>query len=118
MTQRHGGAFARGSAPGRDYAAPPMNDGLWKLLVATFTSVFVAELGDKTQLATMVLSAGANGSGSRWAVFAGAALALVCTSALGVLAGGVIGKTVSPGALHKLAGALFVALGAWMFLSK
>lgn len=95
-----------------------MNDGLWKILFATFTSVFVAELGDKTQLATMVLSATASGKGARWAVFAGASLALVATSALGVLAGGVVGKFVSPGTLHKIAGALFIALGIWMFVSK
>lgn len=98
--------------------APALDQGLWKLLLATFTSVFVAELGDKTQLATMVLSANASGRGARWAVFAGASLALVATSALGVLAGGVIGRFVSPGALHKIAGALFVALGIWMFVSK
>ena len=56
----------------------------WKVMARTFGLVFVAELGDKTQLATLSLSAG----GSRWAVFAGSSLALVACSALAVLGGG------------------------------
>jgi putative Ca2+/H+ antiporter (TMEM165/GDT1 family) len=95
-----------------------MDDGLWRIFLATFTSVFVAELGDKTQLATMALSGGASGAKARMVVFVGASLALVATSALGVLAGGVVGRFLSPGALHKIAGVLFVVLGVWMFVSK
>ena len=56
----------------------------WKLLLSTFLVVFVAELGDKTQLA--VLSLAASGS-SRWVVFGGSALALVASSAIAVLLG-------------------------------
>jgi len=56
-----------------------------RLLVSTFAAVFLAELGDKTQVATLSLAAG---SSSRWAVFAGASLALVATSAIAVLLAG------------------------------
>jgi Ca2+/H+ antiporter, TMEM165/GDT1 family len=83
----------------------------WKLLFSTFVAVFVAELGDKTQLATMSLAAG-GGAGSRWSVFAGAALALVTTSALAVLGGEVVTRWVSPVWLHRVAGGVFLVLGA------
>lgn len=80
----------------------------WKLFATTFATVFVAELGDKTQLATMTLAAG---SSSRWVVFAGAALALVATSLLGVLAGDLVARTVSPVWIKRIAGAIFIVLG-------
>ena len=80
----------------------------WKLLLSTFGAIFVAELGDKTQLATLSIS---SGSSSRWTIFAGAALALVCTSALGVLGGDVVAKFVSPTWIRRIAGVVFVAMG-------
>ena len=80
----------------------------WKLFATTFATVFLAELGDKTQLATLSLSAG---GASRWTVFAGAALALVATSAIAVLAGEAVGRFVSPLWLRRGAGVLFIALG-------
>ncbi len=95
-----------------------MSPELLKLFFATFTSVFVAELGDKTQLATMALSGGATGNKARWIIFAGAALALVATSALGVLAGGAIGRWVSPLMLKRIGGVLFLAMGVWMLVGK
>ena len=80
----------------------------FKVLLSTFVAVFVAELGDKTQLATMSLSAGA---ASKWAVFAGSALALVTTSAIAVLAGAAVTRVVPPHWLRRIAGAVFIALG-------
>lgn len=80
----------------------------WKALLTAFITVFVAELGDKTQLATFSLAAG---GASRWTIFVGSALALVATSALAVLAGGAIGKVVSPVWLKRAAGVLFLVLG-------
>ena len=83
----------------------------WKLLFTTFGTVFLAELGDKTQLATLGFAS--EGSHSRLAVFLGSASALVCTSLLAVLAGGFIARYVPPVYLKKGAGVLFLFLGAW-----
>lgn len=80
----------------------------WNLAVTAFVTVFLAELGDKTQLATLAL---ATQPGSRLAVFLGAALALVCTSALGVLAADVVTRYLHPLWVHRAAGVLFVVLG-------
>jgi putative Ca2+/H+ antiporter (TMEM165/GDT1 family) len=80
----------------------------FKLLATTFGAVFVAELGDKTQLATLSL---ASGSVNRLAVFIGSASALVCTSLLAVLAGGVISRYVPPQYIRRGAGAIFLVLG-------
>ena len=84
-----------------------------KLLLSTFGAIFLAEIGDKTQLATLSLAAGGR---SRLAVFAGAALALTCTSALAVLAGEGLTKVVPPVWLHRGAGVLFLVLGALFLL--
>jgi putative Ca2+/H+ antiporter (TMEM165/GDT1 family) len=89
---------------------------LLRLFLTTFGAVFVAELGDKTQLATMALSGDAGSGHARLIVFFGAALALVMTSAIGVLAGGVLSRLVSPSTIQRAAGALFVVLGAWMLV--
>ena len=95
-----------------------MSPALVQLFIATFTSVFIAELGDKTQLATMALAGGADHAKARWIIFAGASLALVLSSALGVLAGALVGRLVSPHML-KIAGGLgFLAMGVWMLASK
>jgi putative Ca2+/H+ antiporter (TMEM165/GDT1 family) len=82
-----------------------------KILATVFFTVFVAELGDKTQLATMLFAA--DKDVSKWTVFAGAALALVATSALGVLAGSAISGFMSPRQLQLVAGAGFIAIGIW-----
>lgn len=81
---------------------------------ATFGAVFLAELGDKTQLATMAFSASADTARARWLVFFAAAAALVATSALGVLAGSVVSKFLKPQLVERLAGGLFVVLGVLM----
>ncbi len=83
----------------------------WKLLGTTFAAVFVAELGDKTQLAT--LSFATSGT-SRWPVFLGSALALVATSAIAVVFGEALTRVISPKTLQKAAGFLFLAIGAWV----
>ncbi len=80
----------------------------WKLLASTFVAIFLAELGDKTQLATFSLAAGA---GSRWSVFLGASLALVAASAVAVLAGEAVSRAVPLHWLRRAAGALFLVLG-------
>jgi putative Ca2+/H+ antiporter (TMEM165/GDT1 family) len=83
----------------------------WKLLATTFGAIFLAELGDKTQLATLTFAAAGR---SRWAVFIGSACALVATSAIAVLAGEVLARFIPPAILKRGAGAMFVAIGCWM----
>ena len=85
----------------------------WKLFGSTFVAIFIAELGDKTQLATLSLAAGGK---SRWVVFAGSALALVATSAIAVVGGEAITRVVSPVWLRRMAGGVFVVMGL-LFLS-
>lgn len=85
----------------------------WKLFASTFAAVFLAELGDKTQLATLSLAAG---NASRWAVFAGAALALVATTAIAVMAGEALTRAVPPIWIKRAAGALFIVLGVLILI--
>lgn len=82
-----------------------------KILFTVFGAVFLAELGDKTQLATVVFSA--EQSGHRLTVFTGASLALIATSALGVFLGGIISGYVSPKFMSLLAGIGFILIGCW-----
>jgi len=83
----------------------------WKIFAAVFVSVFIAEMGDKTQLATMLFAS--DKEVSKWTVFIGASLALVATSAIGVLVGGALSSYISEKQLHYLAGAGFVIIGLW-----
>jgi putative Ca2+/H+ antiporter (TMEM165/GDT1 family) len=83
----------------------------FKILTTVFTSVFIAELGDKTQLATLLFAS--DKDTSKLTVFVGASLALVVTSAIGVIAGSVISQYVSEKMLHYLAGIGFIAIGVW-----
>ncbi|MGD8590075.1 MAG: TMEM165/GDT1 family protein [Chromatiales bacterium] len=83
----------------------------WKILATVFVTVFIAELGDKTQLATLLFAA--DKEVNKWLVFIGAALALVATSAIGVLAGSAISHYISERTLHLIAGIGFVVIGLW-----
>jgi putative Ca2+/H+ antiporter (TMEM165/GDT1 family) len=89
---------------------------MWKLFTTVFVTVFIAEIGDKTNLATMLFAA--ESAKSKWVIFAGAALALVCTSAIGVLIGAQMERFISPRTLKLAAGAGFVAIGVWTILSR
>lgn len=80
-----------------------------KLFATAFFTVFVAELGDKTQLATLAM---ATQPGAKWMVFIGAALALVCTTALAVLVSDLFGHWFRPQLIKRGAGILFLLLGA------
>jgi putative Ca2+/H+ antiporter (TMEM165/GDT1 family) len=82
-----------------------------RLFTTVFVSVFLAELGDKTQLATFLYAADAKNSGLT--VFLGSASALVLTSALGVALGGWLSDRLDPRVLAWVAGLGFVAVGAW-----
>jgi putative Ca2+/H+ antiporter (TMEM165/GDT1 family) len=82
-----------------------------RLFATVFASIFVAELGDKTQLATLLYAS--QGAHPKLTVFVASASALVLTSAIGVLAGGWISGHVSERTLRWVAGAGFVAIGLW-----
>src|SRR5262245_13288247 len=86
----------------------------WKILSTVFTSVFIAELGDKTQLATMLFAS--DKDTSKLTGFVGAALALVATSAIGVAAGFAISQYVSEKTLQYIAGIGFIAIGIWTLI--
>ena len=82
-----------------------------KTFATVFATVFLAELGDKTQLATFLYAADAKHS--KWVVFFAAALALVLTSALGVIVGASISRFVSERVLTWVAGIGFILVGVW-----
>jgi putative Ca2+/H+ antiporter (TMEM165/GDT1 family) len=82
-----------------------------KVLLTVFVAVFIAELGDKTQLATLLFAA--DKDVSKFTVFVGASLALILASAIGVLAGGMISQYVGERALNYVAGVGFIGIGIW-----
>jgi putative Ca2+/H+ antiporter (TMEM165/GDT1 family) len=86
----------------------------WRLLFTVFSTVFIAEIGDKTQLATLLYASGPQAN--RLTVFLGAASALVLTSALGVVAGALLSQYLNPKYLAWMAGAGFIAIGIWTIL--
>jgi putative Ca2+/H+ antiporter (TMEM165/GDT1 family) len=83
----------------------------WKPLFTVFATIFVAEIGDKTQLATLLYASGAEAS--KLTVFLGASLALILTSALGVLVGATLSQYLNPKYLAWVAGVGFIAVGIW-----
>jgi putative Ca2+/H+ antiporter (TMEM165/GDT1 family) len=86
-----------------------------KLLLSTFGLVFLAELGDKTQLATLSLAASGH---SRLAVFLGAAAALVLTSGIAVLVGAGLTRVVPELWIHRAAGVGFLVMGVLFLVGK
>ena len=86
-----------------------------KLFATVFATVFVAELGDKTQLATLLYAAEAENP--RLTVFAASASALVLSAAIGVAAGSLVSQYVSPKLLSYAAGVGFIAIGLWTLFS-
>ena len=87
----------------------------WRIFFTTFGVIFLAEMGDKTQLAAMTMSAE---SKRPWMVFLGAALALVAVSAIGVLAGSVIGNYVPLIWVKRVAAVAFITIGVLILLGK
>jgi putative Ca2+/H+ antiporter (TMEM165/GDT1 family) len=81
-----------------------------KMFLTVFGTVFLAELGDKTQLATLLFAAK---GGGLWTIFFAASAALVLAAGLGVAAGAAIANVVSPKYLSYVAGIGFIAIGAW-----
>jgi putative Ca2+/H+ antiporter (TMEM165/GDT1 family) len=76
----------------------------WKIAVTAFSTLFLAEMGDKTQLAVITLSAS---SRKPFSVFAGSAAALICVTAIGSAFGRV---------LQRIVATAFIGIGAWMWV--
>ncbi|MEO0853969.1 MAG: TMEM165/GDT1 family protein, partial [Cyanobacteria bacterium J06648_11] len=87
------------------------NPTAWQWIALTFTTVFVAEMGDKTQLATMLMSAKEK---SPWSIFIGSASALVAASAVSVVLGDWLAKLIPPEFLQLAAGGSFVIIGLYV----
>lgn len=87
----------------------------WRAFITAFGMVFLAELGDKTQLAAMTLAAQTR---KPWAVFLGTALSLACVSAIGVAVGAALGEFLPLAWVKRIAGAAFVLVGGLMLLGK
>lgn len=87
----------------------------WRVLLTTFGVIFLAEMGDKTQLAAMTMSAQTK---KPWAVFLGASVALACVSALGIIVGSVIGDYVPIDWVKRIAAVAFIVIGVLMLAGK
>lgn len=86
-----------------------------RVLLTTFGIIFLAEMGDKTQLAAMTMAAQTK---RPWAVFIGASLGLAAVSAIGVLVGGVIGQYVPLEWVKRVAALAFIIIGVLMLAGK
>jgi putative Ca2+/H+ antiporter (TMEM165/GDT1 family) len=85
----------------------------FKLMLTTFVMILIAELGDKTQLATFAFAVEGK---SKLAVFIGSACALILTSLLAVVFGSAVSRVIPPSYIKGGAGALFILLGLWMLI--
>ncbi len=89
---------------------------LLKAFSIVFITVFLAEIGDKTQLATMLFSS--KPETSKWMVFAASSSALVLAAGIGVLVGSQLDRFISPQNLKVVAGLGFILIGTWTLISK
>ncbi|MEQ8408565.1 MAG: TMEM165/GDT1 family protein [Gammaproteobacteria bacterium] len=88
----------------------------WQVFFTIFATVFLAELGDKTQLATMLFAT--DREVSKTMVFAAASAALIVASAIGVLAGSMLSAYINPRILQSIAGVSFVVIGVLTLVSS
>jgi putative Ca2+/H+ antiporter (TMEM165/GDT1 family) len=85
-----------------------------KIFITVFTAIFIAELGDKTQLATMLFAT--EKDVSKLTVFLAASSALIVASAIGVVAGSFLSQHISEKHLHIIAGIGFISIGIWILI--
>jgi Ca2+/H+ antiporter, TMEM165/GDT1 family len=91
----------------------PDFSGVWRCFFSTFVTIFLAELGDKTQVATLLMSAQSH---QPWVVFGGAAAALVSTSLVGVLLGQWLAKYLTPQKLELATGSILAVVAVLLFI--
>ena len=87
----------------------------WRVLLTTFGVIFLAEMGDKTQIAAMTMAAQQK---RPWAVFIGASLALVAVSAIGVIVGSVLSQYLPLDWIKRVAAVAFIVIGVLMLAGK
>ncbi|MEX0268669.1 TMEM165/GDT1 family protein [Leptolyngbyaceae cyanobacterium UHCC 1019] len=101
---------AQAIAPPETFPAkPPISS--WKVFTSTFVTIFLAELGDKTQMSTLLMSAEFH---KPWVIFAGAGTALVATTLIGVWVGQWLSSRLSPRTLDIAAGILLALISVWL----
>ena len=83
----------------------------FSIFITTFSTIFIAELGDKTQIATLMLSAE---SGRPIIVFIGSSLALISSSVVGVLIGKWLSKKISPNRFASITGVLMIIISLYL----
>lgn len=86
-----------------------------KIFITTFVTIFLAEMGDKTQFAALAASAS---SKSTWSVLLAVVLALSLAGTFGVLLGRALGELLNPMWLHYISGTLFIVVGVWILFGK
>lgn len=87
----------------------------WKIFGTAFITLFLAELGDKTQLAVINMTATTD---SKLSVFLGASLALIAVTALGVLFGGILSEYIPTEWLQRIVAVAFIIIGILMLWGK
>ncbi len=87
----------------------------WRVIITTFGVIFLAEMGDKTQLAAMTLAAETK---KPWAVLIGASVALACVSAIGVVVGGALGHYLPLVWIKRVAALAFIVIGVLILIGK
>lgn len=87
----------------------------WSIFTSTFITIFVAEIGDKTQFAAL---AAASQTKAVWSVLLATVLALSLAGSLGVAFGSVLGKFIDPAKMKYVSGSAFVLMGLWILLKK
>jgi putative Ca2+/H+ antiporter (TMEM165/GDT1 family) len=93
-------------------ASPKKQESVAVVFGTTFITIFLAEIGDKTQLSTLLMSAESH---APWVVFVGSAAALVTTSLLGVLLGSWMSSRLSPKTVNKSAGMMLLFISLMLF---
>ena len=88
-----------------------INKGFSTIFITTFTTIFIAELGDKTQIATLMLSAE---SSKPIIVFIGSSLALISSSLVGVLIGKWLSKKISPSKFAFITGSIMIIISIFL----
>jgi Ca2+/H+ antiporter, TMEM165/GDT1 family len=87
----------------------------WRVTLTTFGVIFLAEMGDKTQLAAMTLAAQTR---RPWAVFVGASIALACVPAIGIAVGGWLGEYLPLAWIKRAAAVAFIIIGVLILVGK